>query len=255
MCSITFLPRRSGYVLGMNRDEKRTRVAALAPSQEDVSGRRVVYPREPGGGTWISLNDSGVTFALVNWYSQPSAAILPIKSRGEVVQRLRGVETPEEARNAVREMDLVHVNPFRVIGVFPALSAILEWQWDGRAMTEVRHGWNPRQWISSGWDEPGAQRSRSEVFEHRCREVDDHGVQWLRKLHGSHENGPGPYSTCMHREDAATVSYSEIEVDGEHGEMRYSSGPLCEAHGWHLESLSIQTMNAKLFSLFNQPIP
>ena len=47
MCSITFLPQRSGYVLGMNRDEKRARVAALAPSQEDVKIR--ILPEAEAG--------------------------------------------------------------------------------------------------------------------------------------------------------------------------------------------------------------
>ncbi len=239
----------------MNRDEKRTRVAALRPSVEKAGGRQVVYPREPSGGTWISLNDSGVSYALVNWYSKPSAAVSPVQSRGDVVRRLQSLTKPEGARIATSEFDLTHLNPFRVIGIFPELSVILEWQWDGKSSTEVRHAWSPRQWISSGWDEPGAQRSRADVFERRSQHVDADPIQWVRKLHGSHEDGPGPYSTCMHREDAATVSYCEIEVDGARGEMRYSAGPLCESHGWHLEPLMIRTMSAEPFSSLTTDIP
>lgn len=246
MCTISFVPRGNGYVLGMNRDEQRQRVTALGPVQEEVGGRRIINPREPSGGTWISLNDDGVSFGLVNWYSQPGKAASPIRSRGEVVLRFRSLTTPEQVRTAAGEFGLSHLNPFRVIGVFPALSIILEWQWDGKQWVERRHGWNPRQWISSGWDEPGAQRSRSAVFDRRRVEVDANTTEWVRRLHASHDDGPSPYSTCMHREDAATVSYCEIEVENGRGEMRYSPGPLCEVHGWLFESLSIRTVDAIL---------
>src|SRR6266404_2165316 len=69
MCTVTFMPRRTGYCLAMNRDEKRTRPAGLPPAQRTIGGHGVIYPSEAGGGTWIALNDSGVSFALINWYS------------------------------------------------------------------------------------------------------------------------------------------------------------------------------------------
>src|SRR6266700_7181437 len=69
MCTVTFIARRSGYCLGMNRDEKLTRPTALPPRKRMVNGRAVVVPSDPGGGTWIALNDHGATLALINWYS------------------------------------------------------------------------------------------------------------------------------------------------------------------------------------------
>ena len=69
MCTVSFIARQQGYALAMNRDEKLARVAGLPPKKSIVSGRAVLAPSEPGGGTWIALNDCGATLALINWYS------------------------------------------------------------------------------------------------------------------------------------------------------------------------------------------
>src|SRR6266853_2821052 len=69
MCTVTFIARRRGYCLGMNRDEKLARPTGLPPRKKMVNGRAVISPSEPGGGTWIALNDQGATLALINWYS------------------------------------------------------------------------------------------------------------------------------------------------------------------------------------------
>lgn len=241
MCTVTLWTRPRGYLLGMNRDESRTRISALPPTLEKVRQCQVIGPKEPEGGTWISMNDFGVSFALVNWYSRLSQAIAPVVSRGEIVRSLRTAGHRGEARRLLARMNLKSLNPFRFVGVFPDEEAVLEWRWGGQELQEVAHPWVPCQWISSGWDEPGAQRTRAAVFE-RLRQAPDAGtIPWLRQLHGSHSDGPGPYSTCMHRNDAATVSYTEVEFGPGGGELRYWSGPLCEAHEWHCDTLPKRT--------------
>jgi len=55
-------------------------------------------------------------------------------------------------------------------------------------------------------------------------------VSWLRRFHSSHaSHAPeiGPYSICMHRNDAATVSYTEVVVSRRITRMRYQSGSPC----------------------------
>ena len=86
MCTVTFSPRRRGYALAMNRDEKLTRVAGLPPAEKIIQGRAVLAPSEPGGGTWLALNDSGVTFALINWYAITARVRARSASRGQVVR-------------------------------------------------------------------------------------------------------------------------------------------------------------------------
>ena len=232
MCSVTFWPQREGYLLGMNRDERLTRVAALPPIRVVVGGGTVIHPREPTGGTWITLNDHGVVIALINWYSIPARAPQPAASRGDVVLALRRCLTVDEAEARLRAQSLSHTNPFRLIGIFEAERRICEWRWNLQARARIDQEWAPRQWLSSGYNEPLAQRLRGAAFEQE-REVGDAGtVAWIRRLHSSHAPERGPFSTCMHRADAATVSYSEIEVNRTSIEMRYCAGPLCGGADW-----------------------
>ena len=60
MCTVTLIARRNGYALGMNRDERLARVAALPPKNQRLERRHALFPSEPNGGTWIGVNDAGV---------------------------------------------------------------------------------------------------------------------------------------------------------------------------------------------------
>jgi hypothetical protein len=221
----------------MNRDEQRSRIAGLPPARFVLGERIVVHPREPAGGTWISVNDHGVCFALVNWYAIPARAPLPTVSRGEVVLAVRACGTGAEAEDQVAALHLPRMNPFRLVGFFEAEQRVVEWRWDGRELTVTRHPWSAGQWLSSGHDEPTAQRFRSAAYQGVLSESDAGSVEWLRRLHESHEPECGPFSTCMHRDDAATVSYTEVDV-GEAGVvMRHCNGPLCA--GPPLEEIAV----------------
>ena len=52
----------------------------------------------------------------------------------------------------------------------------------------------------------------------------------------SHLPEPGAFSICMHREDAGTVSYTEIVIEDRLGIMRYHPGPLCDGAAGLIES-------------------
>lgn len=232
MCTVTFIPRKSGYCLGMNRDEQRTRPSGLPPTRHYYpNGATVICPTEPTGGTWISLNDSGISLALVNWYSVPARVTGMKVSRGEVVRRLAAIRDPRELKRGMREIPLDRINPFRLIVVLLGLREIVEMRWDLVTLRRLALPWKAQQWISSGFNEPTAQRFRSEVFTEKCKEPDFGSHLWLRRLHSSHLPEAGPFSTCMHRDDAVTVSYTELTVSNHRSMMRYQVASPCKPSG------------------------
>ncbi len=228
MCTVTLIARKSGYVLGMNRDEKFTRVPGLPPAEKVIGGCRVLAPSEPGGGAWIALRDGGVTFALVNWYSIIARVKGETVSRGQVVNAACAANTPGLADAALAQLPLQQINPFRLIGIFPVTQEIAEWLWDAKSLVRKPHPWKDQQWISSSFDEPTAQRVRSRVFRAALKQRSAGSLGWLRRLHRSHLPQPGPFSTCMHRADAATVSYTEVAISPHRASMRYHAGPPCK---------------------------
>jgi hypothetical protein len=244
MCTVTFIPRRKGYCLGMNRDENRARAQALPPAKRNIYHRLVLYPSEPNGGTWIALSDMGVSFALINWYSVQDRVKTPAISRGIVIPSVASTESPASVDASLSKLPLGRLNPFRLVGIFPGSQEIAEWRWDLKRFTCKRHKWHAQQWISSGFDELQAQKERSRSFRQKLEQKSAGTLGWLRRLHRSHAPHPGPFSTCMHRADAATVSYTEILVSHRKVAMHYVRGSPCSQNGVRSSALDIdQSMN------------
>lgn len=227
MCTVTFLPRRAGYWLAMNRDERLTRPVALPPQQAEAGDRTVLCPAEPGGGTWIALNDQGICLSLINWYSAPQYLARDVVSRGRVVPSACAADTRHHVESVLRKLPLPRMNPFRLIGVFPTSSEVVEWRWGRGELHRLCHGWQVRQWTSSGLDDRAAQRVRRERWREALGQRSAGTSAWLRRLHRSHAPQRGPFSVCMHRADAATVSFTEICVAPQCAAMRYWPGSPC----------------------------
>jgi hypothetical protein len=247
MCTVTLIARERGYLLGMNRDEKRSRPKGLPPSERSIQDRRAIYPSEPGGGTWISLNDSGVTLALINWYSVPRRVSNDPISRGEIIPSMNAAESPDVVDRALSKLPLPRINPFRLIGIFPQSKEVLEWQWDLSQLARKAHLWRNQQWISSGFDEPTAQTIRSQAFTEFLNQASAGTADWLRRLHTSHTPERGPFSTCMHRPDAVTVSYTQISVSPGRASLQHICGAPCEAaEHMHDPELQLQPLRPGL---------
>src|SRR5882672_2422409 len=118
MCTVTFIARKNGYALGMNRDEQFARVKALPPSRQEIGGRTALFPSEPNGGTWIGVNDAGITFALINWYSVRVRVSANAVSRGQLVRSAMAANEADSVDRILKRFPLDRTNPFRLIGVF-----------------------------------------------------------------------------------------------------------------------------------------
>jgi hypothetical protein len=226
MCTVSFLPKSQGFYVAMNRDEKRDRFVALAPAIVDLEGHRAVFPTEPTSGTWISANDAGVCLALINWHRIERNPRNGTLSRGLVVKELAGKSSADEIAAAVKKLPLRKLPPFRLIAVAPREMRVIEWRWNLRRLTRRDHEWQRQHWFSSGFDERSAERERQRVCDAND-EPSAESLSWLRRLHRSHAPKRGPFSICMHRPDAATVSYTEVSISASRATMRYKAGPCC----------------------------
>jgi hypothetical protein len=210
----------------MNRDEKRARVNGLPPAIRNINGRRVLYPSEPSGGTWIALNEAGISFALINWYSVTARVSRDAVSRGTIIPSIGATDSLASA-HALLALPLDRINPFRLIGVFPDSQEVVEWRWDLQRLSRKYLPWHAQQWISSGFDERKAQEVRTTTFRKALRQKTAGSLRWLRRLHRSHAPHIGPFSICMHRQDSVTVSYTEICLRRNRTTMKHANGAVC----------------------------
>ena len=211
----------------MNRDEKRARVAALAPELFRAGCRRAIYPREPGGGTWLAVNDAGLCLALINWHRIERDPAGKIQSRGHIIPELIGATNSRAIARGLQEMSLRNVRPFRLIAIDPGGEEVTEWQWNVARLAGRRRRWEILHWFSSGYDEKRAEKERAKI----CAAFSLGATPALQRLHASHLPERGPFSICMHRPDAATVSYSEVVVSERQVMLRYQPDPPCASHG------------------------
>jgi len=227
MCTVSFIPNSQGFYVGMNRDESRLRPVALLPEVHLGEGRPCICPSEPAGGRWIGLNDAGLCLALINWYAVPMRPMNGAISRGTVVKELLKAGTIDESDSALRQLPLKRMPPFRLIAIALRERTVVEFRWDQDVLLPQKKRWTANHWFSSGLDESAAQAKRGEVCRQEWKKPNAGDLQWLRELHKSHLPEPGAFSICMHRKEAATVSYTEIVVADRLGVMRYHPGPLC----------------------------
>lgn len=230
MCTLSFLPVKDGYIAAMNRDELRTRPAGLPPAIYSSGELSLVYPHESGGGTWIGANSRGTLLALLNWYSMETGKLgEKNRSRGEVIPIALQELDPLHVEGAVRRLGLTGIYPFRLFGFFPAEKQIQEWHWDTQQLLSLSHAWSRQHWFSSSCSDAHAAVKRGAACAQGWRGEPSDPSTWLRELHASHLPEPGPFSICVHREDAATVSYTEVEYKPTGLQVRYQAGNPCEA--------------------------
>jgi transport and Golgi organization protein 2 len=226
MCTVTFIPHREGYRLGMNRDERTSRAIASPPAVFRHRGIDSIYPRDAEGGTWIAANGWGIAFTLLNW-NDTEALQAKVHSRGSVIPVLIDSTDSQAAQFALCKFRLEGVLPFTLLGFFPDEEVLLLWRWNQNSLESEFISWELRQWCSSSLSDTQASQRRGTTLALALRESDTGSRRWLRKLHGSHVPGDRPFSTCVHRGDVETVSYSELTCTDRRVECDYVVGSPC----------------------------
>ena len=122
-----------------------------------------------------------------------------------------------------RKITAHRINPFRLIGVFPN-----DWRGllNGAGTLKTTGSEESSLEITAmvlrdSMSRPLARARQN--FQRALRQYSVGRLDWLRRLHRSHAPQAGPFSACMHRTDAATVSY-RVAVSSRRATMRYRAG-------------------------------
>jgi hypothetical protein len=234
MCTVSWLPQDDGYLLCFNRDERRTRSPGLPPAEDQSGSVRYLAPRDGDfGGTWLAVNEFGLTLCLLNLYRVPGYTPPPAPhSRGLLVLELARSPTGYAAMSALGGRALDEVQPFSLVAIEPGGPALVA-QWDGTTLTGLTHDRPGLILTSSSVTEPEVGAARRALFAESGVVTPD----VLRALHRSHLPERGRRSVCMHREEAETQSFSEVTVDGDTASLRHIPDAPCR--GTPLPSLAL----------------
>ena len=223
MCTATWIHDQEGYQLLFNRDEKLTRKQAAPPRLAVRNGVRFLAPADGDfGGTWIAVNEFGVSACLLN-----GANMTGVTSRGLLLLDSITERSAAAVCERVCGLDLSPFAPFTVVAFEPGRPAALV-QWNGAKTTFVPYGDSYMPLTSSSFDPWRVRRERRDEF---CRLLTSRGhldADLLFEYHRSHGPARGPYSPCMHRADAETMSFSWIRVTPSGASFFYNPAAPCK---------------------------
>lgn len=231
MCTVSWLFTSDGYELFCNRDERRARKAAHAPTIRLTRGVSFVAPTDGEvGGTWIGANEYGLSLCLLNLYAGAEApAALDFKSRGLLLPDLLSQRGTAEIVRAVSRCELSHFQPFTLLALAPAGAPVVL-SWTGRRLLVSDDECDSLLPLtSSSYANAEAARARRELLKRMSGSSFSPADDLHMRFHRSHSPAPGPLSVCMHRPDAATVSFSRVKVTPRSVEFYYQPGPPCAA--------------------------
>src|SRR5262249_28384293 len=135
----------------------------------------------------------------------------PRRSRGLLIRDLAWAPAAGEALVWLKQLDLTVFAPFSLVLLEAGRPAIVT-QWDRRNLTVDPAGDAHIPLTSSSVDETGVRRSRLNALARMVNLSQPIDSSVLYRFHSSHGSSANAYSTCMHREDAETVSFSWITV-------------------------------------------
>jgi len=224
MCTASWIHDDRGYQLLCNRDERLTRNPALAPRLVVRDGVGILAPIDGDfGGSWIGTNEFGLSVCLLNGanltHSEHRSPQEP-RSRGLFLLDLLPSASVTALCERVRDANLEAFPSFTVVALEPGRPATLI-EWDG-SQKSVQFCAESRAMLTSSSFDTEAVRKRRQ---HEYARLDP---QSPLEFHQSHGASASAYSVCMHRPEAATVSFSWIRVSVLAATFYYTPAAPCQ---------------------------
>lgn len=231
MCTVTWLLQKNGYQIFFNRDELKTRRIAHPPAMGKLNGVNYIAPTDAdAGGSWLGVNQFGLSLGLLNYYHGRMNHSDPAKeyiSRGLLLTSLVDSTTQSEVIQHLNRLDLHNYRPF-ILVIWEPGKTVAACTWDHSRETVQIEKNAILPLTSSSFNAGQVIGDRRVLFQKLASDYHKMDTDFLFSFHQSHLPEAGPYSVCMHREDAHTVSFSRIIVTPEKIEFHYTPGSPCQ---------------------------
>ncbi len=222
MCTVSWIASDRKYRLYFNRDEQRSRPRADAPKVQVHNGLEIIAPHDgPGGGSWIAVNQFGLTSFLLNNYAAKGGSSSPevFRSRGELPMVMASELGMESAIGVLEKLDLSQFRPF-YLGAIAPLGKCRIVAWNGLELEEVTL--QVPMLTTSSFRSSDVEAYRRKRYLEICgREGCDWDLDQSLSFHGDTSHRDPAFNPLMSREDANTHCISVIEVDPISVSFRY----------------------------------
>jgi Transport and Golgi organisation 2 len=212
MCTLTLVPLPGRVIrLAFNRDEQRSRPAALPPQRRRFGPHDAILPIDPPLGTWLAVNDAGLALALLNVNPPGSdSARRPERSRGEIIPDLLPCGSLDELLDRARELPASDFAPFRLLAVSEGVFAEVISKGHGVRLERRAVIAAPQLFTSSGLGDHLVEAPRRRLFTEMFA-IGDWPTQQAA-FHRHRWPGREALSVCMSRPEARTVSHVVVDL-------------------------------------------
>lgn len=222
MCTLTYIPLKSGFVVTSNRDELAFR-PTLAPKIYPNKEQELIYPKdEVANGSWIAISNQRKMACLLNGgFEKHERKAIYRKSRGIIL--LESLEANSFSQ-FIDEVDLMEIEPFTLLLFeFQRKVIIRQLVWDGQQKyVETIDGTVPQIWSSASLYSQEDRSLRKKWF-----------GDWLRQFKGRDDYDILNFHSAKHTENSTknilmeaehhlqTVSISQINIQQEEAYFLY----------------------------------
>lgn len=187
MCTVSYIPSGTGYILTANRDEDPARTALPPAWRRTPGGVELMAPLDSQkGGTWIAGDRAGRMACLLNGAFEKHHRQPPYRmSRGQLVW---DAFEATDFDAFLREADPDGVEPFTLLLTEPG--KFRRWVWDGQQPHLFVHEPGQTGLWSSATLYSGEDHARKAAYFQKELEGRGRSPETLLDIHGADARGP-----------------------------------------------------------------
>ena len=217
MCTLSYLPEGSLRWIFFNRDESRQKARTGAPALFRTAKGNYFMPLDPeSGGSWMGLHSAGFFICLLNNYPGDQNIHGPeYRSRGLLIRDILNLGVFPNAALLQEALARHSYAPFFLATFSWSRTGL--WEWDGQGFRELPAAAGAGMLTSSAFQHERISARRGLRFQALRR----HTKATLRRFHRNRGGGCREEGILMSREEACTLSISEVCLRGRSASIRY----------------------------------
>lgn len=218
MCLVSLVVLKNKIILTSNRDEAPYR-AAKEIREEIINDKKVIFPADEAGGSWIFCSDRGDIICLLNGAFERHKRKLPYRmSRGLVMKSFFEYDHPVDF---LQHFDFVNIEPFTMIIVSQGKK--IEFRWDGQ-IKYVKELYDKKEylWSSSTLYDDRDIRKREQWYKEERAKYDELQESTIEEIHRNGGTEDKEQGFIMNRRDLVkTISITQIILDTSHVTLKH----------------------------------
>lgn len=218
MCTVTFVPNYSGFILTSNRDETTLRGRAIPPKEYDGKFKKLIYPKDPkANGTWIVHDNTNCAILLNGAEEKHQHKGNYRKSRGLILLDIF------DSKDVIKEwdaIDLDNIEPFTIVLFYQQELFQLRWNEITKSTIKLTIK-DAHIWSSATLYSEEIRAFRKKIFENHIKKSNYTAEEILEFHQFKDEQNDKNTIVIKRNEHLKTVSITQFKINNTEISVKY----------------------------------